>query len=183
LSHKAGADDAAFAGNNAFAFKHLAEGFEELAAARTPALFDALLEVPQRFGIGDVVADAQADEVLEAGAVEDLLLGGVVAQSVELLQHEDLEHELGGGEGWFAALFPVARGLAGEFFEQRAEALPGDDVAQLEDAGACGGDGLLVFAGAEESSSSFGLALAFRAPLHGSQISPMKVALGEMRFP
>ena len=106
LIHKAGVDNAAFAGNNAFAFKHLAEGFEELAAARTHALFDALLEVPQRFGFGDVVADAQAEEVLEAGAV-DLLLGGVVAQSVELLQREDLDHEQGGAKGGLPPFFQL----------------------------------------------------------------------------
>jgi hypothetical protein len=134
--HKSGVHDAAFAGDEAFAFKVLAEGFEELATAFAPALFDALLEVPERFG--------------------------VVTQAVELLQHEDFEHEHG-VEGRLATFAPVARGVAGEVFKQRAEALPGDEVAQLEDAGAFGGHGPLVLNGAEESSSSLGLAVAFHA--------------------
>jgi hypothetical protein len=50
----------------------------------TLALLDALLEVPERFGVGDVAATAQAQEAFKAGAVEDLLLGGVVTQPVEL---------------------------------------------------------------------------------------------------
>ncbi|MFZ4595514.1 MAG: hypothetical protein ACOYOF_14745, partial [Verrucomicrobiaceae bacterium] len=62
-----------------------------------------------------------------------------------------------------AGFAPVARGVAGELFEHRAEALPRDEVAQLEDAGAYGGNGLLVLNGAKESSSSLGLAVAFYA--------------------
>ncbi|HRH98010.1 MAG TPA: hypothetical protein PLB55_18860 [Prosthecobacter sp.] len=44
-----------------------------------------MLEVPDRFGVGDHTADAQAEEVFKARAVKDLLLGGVVAEPVELL--------------------------------------------------------------------------------------------------
>ncbi|MFZ4595586.1 MAG: hypothetical protein ACOYOF_15105 [Verrucomicrobiaceae bacterium] len=68
-----------------------------------------------------------------------------------------------GSKGGLAAFAPVARGVAGELFELRAEALPGNEVAQLEDAGAFGGNGLLVLNGAEESSSTLGLAVAFHA--------------------
>lgn len=175
---EAGVDDAAFTGDEAFAFKHPAEGLEELAAAFTPVFLDALLEVPERLGVGDVVADAQAEEAFKAGAIEDLLLGGVVAQTVEPLQHEDFEHEHG-VEGRLVALLPVACGVAGEFFEQRTEALPGNDITQLEDAGAFGGHGLLVLDGAE----AFGLAVAFHAPSHGASTSMMKALPGEMRFP
>ncbi len=63
-------DDAAFAGDDALAFEHLAEGVEELAATFTSIGLDVLLEVPERFGIGDVVADAQAEEGFKAGAVK-----------------------------------------------------------------------------------------------------------------
>ncbi len=83
---------------------------------------------------------------------------------MELLQHEHLEHEHG-VEGGLAAFAPIARGVAGEVFEQRAEALPRDEVAQLEDARAFGGHGLLVLDGAQEPSSAFGLAIAFHASL------------------
>ncbi len=55
---EAGVHDAAFAGDEAFAFKVVAEGFEELAAAFASVGLDALLEVPERFGVGDVIADA-----------------------------------------------------------------------------------------------------------------------------
>jgi hypothetical protein len=67
------------------ALQHLAEGSEELSAAFASVSLDTLLEVPKGCGVWDVVADAQAKEVLEAGAVEDLPLSGVVAESVELL--------------------------------------------------------------------------------------------------
>jgi hypothetical protein len=83
--HKAGIHDAAFASDDAFAFEDLAESVEELATAFASFSLDALFEVPERFGVRDVVADAQAEEVFKAGAVEDLLLGGVVAEAVELL--------------------------------------------------------------------------------------------------
>ena len=178
---EAGVDDAAFAGDEAFAFEDLVKGFEELTAAFAPVVFDALLEVPDRFGVGNVVADAQAEEGFKARAVEDLLLRGVVAQAVELLQHEDFEHEHG-VEGGLAALLPIARGVAGEVFEQRAEALPGDEVAQLEDAAGLGGDGLFVLNGAEESSSSFGLAVAFHGSLHRSSLRLMKAGPRENGF-
>ena len=145
---KARVHDAAFAGDEAFAFEMLAEGCEELATSCASLGFDALLEVPERFGVRDFVADAQAEEVLKAGAVEDLLLGGVVAQAVEFLQHEDFEHEHG-VERRLASLAPVARGVASELFEQRAEALPRDEVAQFQDAGGFSGHRLLVLKGAE----------------------------------
>ena len=57
--------------------------------------FEVLLEIPGRFGVGDHIADAQAEEAFEARAVKDLLLGGVVALAVEPLPHEDFEHEHG----------------------------------------------------------------------------------------
>lgn len=50
-----------------------------------PVGLDALLEVQERFGVGDDVADAQAEEAFKAVAFEDLVLGGVVAQPVVLL--------------------------------------------------------------------------------------------------
>ena len=136
------------------------KSFEEVAAAFASVGFDALLEVLERFGVRDVVADAQAGEVFKAGAVEDLLLRGIAAQTVELLQHQHFKHEHG-VEGWFAALAPVAAGIAGEIFEQRAHALPWDEVAQLEDAGGLAGHGLPVPDGAEQSSSPSGPAIAF----------------------
>jgi hypothetical protein len=81
---------------------------------------------------------------------------------VELLQHEDFEHEHR-VEGRLATFTPVARGVASEVFEQRAEALSRNEVAQLEDAGGFASHGLLVLDGAKESASSFGLAVAFHA--------------------
>lgn len=74
---EAGVDDAAFAGDEAAAFEMAAEGLEELAAAFTSVGLDALFEIPERFGIWDGVADAQSEEVFKAGAVKDLLLGGI----------------------------------------------------------------------------------------------------------
>ena len=106
---EAGVDDA-------FDLKMRAKGFEEFAASFAYFGFEALLEVPERFGIRDGIADAQAEEAFEAGAVEDLLLGGVVTEAVEPLQHEDFEHEHG-VKGRLAAFLPVARGVAGKLFE------------------------------------------------------------------
>lgn len=71
---EAGVHDAAFAGDNAFAFEHLTEGIEELVAA---VGLDALLEVPERFGVS---ANAQSEEGLKTSAVEDLLLGGICSK-------------------------------------------------------------------------------------------------------
>ncbi|MEI9896023.1 MAG: hypothetical protein WDN28_19675 [Chthoniobacter sp.] len=42
--------------------------------------FDALLEVPQRLGVGNGVADPQPKEALETRPIEDLLFGGIIAQ-------------------------------------------------------------------------------------------------------
>jgi hypothetical protein len=70
-------DDAAFLGDDAFGLQYLAEGLEEFASAFASSCLDALLEIPERFGIRDVIADAQAEEGFEAGAVNDLLLGGI----------------------------------------------------------------------------------------------------------
>ena len=53
--HKTGIYDAAFAGDDASAFEHLAEGVEELASAFAAFGFKALLEVPERFGVRDEV--------------------------------------------------------------------------------------------------------------------------------
>ena len=58
--------------------------------------------------------------------------------------------------------WPVSSSSSGRKLSQ------GDKVAQLEDAGGLGGDGLLVLDGAEKSSSSLGRAVVFHAPLHGS---------------
>jgi hypothetical protein len=88
--------------DEASGFELEVDGFEEFAAALAAILFEALLEVPDRFG--------------------------VVAQPVELLQHEHLEHEHR-VEGWLASFAPVASRVAGELFGQRAEALPGDKLA------------------------------------------------------
>ena len=72
---------------------------KELATAFGSFGLDALLEVPERFGVGDVVTDAQTEEVYKASAVKDLLLSGIVAEPVELLQHEDFEHSTGSRGG------------------------------------------------------------------------------------
>ena len=53
--HKTGIYDAAFAGDDASAFEHLAEGVEEFASAFAAFGFKALLEVPERFGVRDEV--------------------------------------------------------------------------------------------------------------------------------
>jgi hypothetical protein len=82
---------------------------------------------------------------------------------VESLQDQDFEQEHG-VERRFASLSPVASGVAGELFEQRAKALPGDDVSQLEDANGFGGDGPLVFNGEEQAAASFYLAVAIHRP-------------------
>jgi hypothetical protein len=124
----AGVDDAAFTGDVALGFELEVECFEEFAAALASTLFEALIEVPDRFGVGDHIADAQTEEAFKARAVKYLLLSGVVAQPVELLQHEHLEHEHG-VEGWLAAFAPIASRVASEFLEQRAEALPEDKLA------------------------------------------------------
>jgi hypothetical protein len=58
--HKTGIYDAAFAGDDASAFEHLAEGVEELASAFAASGFNALFEVPERFGVRGVDANAQA---------------------------------------------------------------------------------------------------------------------------
>ena len=92
---KAGVDDAAFTGDVALGFELEVEGIEELATALAITFFEALLEVPDRLGVGDHIADAQAEEAFEARTVKDLLLSGVVAESVELLQLKHLEHEHG----------------------------------------------------------------------------------------
>ena len=141
-----------------------------------------MFEVPERFGVRDVVTDAQTEEVFKAGAVEDLLLGGVIAEAVELLQHEDFEHEHG-VEGGLTALSPVAGGVAGEFFEQRAETLPGDDVTQFEDASGLGCHGLFVLNGGEQSATPFCFAVTLHHPFYGSRLCSMKALPGEMRFP
>ena len=125
---EAGVDDATFAGDVALGFELEVEGLEEFAAALASTFFESLLEVPDRLGVGDHIADAQAEEAFKTRAVKDLLLGGVVAEPVELLQHENLEHEHG-VEGRLATFAPVAGGVAGEFFEQRAEIFPGDKLA------------------------------------------------------
>jgi hypothetical protein len=44
-----------------------------------------LLEVPDRFSVGDHIADAQVEEAFKARAVKDWLLRGVVAEPVEVL--------------------------------------------------------------------------------------------------
>ncbi len=154
---KAGVND------DAFAFEDPAEGIEELAPALASIGLDALFEVPERLGVGDVVADAKAEKAFKAGAVEYLLLGGVVAEAVELLQHEDFEHEHR-VERRLASLGPVAGGVADEFFEQRVEALPGNDVAQHEDASGFGSNSLLALNGREQSAASFCLVVTLHGP-------------------
>ena len=74
-----------------------------------------------------------------------------------------------GSNGGLPPLAPVARGVAGKFFEQRAEALPWDNLAQLEDAGGLAGHGLFVLDGAEQSAPAFCLAIA----LHPSALLPV----------
>jgi hypothetical protein len=81
-----------------------------------------------------------------------LLLSGAVTEPVELLQHQKFEHEHW-VERQVATLLPVAHGVTGEPFEQRAEAFPRNDIAQLMDASAFGGDGLFVFDVAEKAPS------------------------------
>jgi hypothetical protein len=53
--HKTGIYDAAFAGDDASAFEYLAEGVKELASAFAYFGLKALFEVPERFGVRDVV--------------------------------------------------------------------------------------------------------------------------------
>jgi len=81
-----------------------------------------------------------------------LLFGGTVTEHVELLQHQKFEHEHW-VERQVATLLPVAQGVTGEFFEQRAEAFPRNDIAQFMDAIAFGGDGLFVFDVTEKAPS------------------------------
>ena len=81
-----------------------------------PSASRRCLKSQSDFGVGSVVTDAQAQEVFEAGAVKNLLLSGVVAQPVELLQHQHFEHEYG-IKGRLAAFVPVACGITGELFE------------------------------------------------------------------
>jgi hypothetical protein len=57
--------DAAFPGDQALIFENRVEGFEEAAGAFTSCGFKVLLEVPQRFGVGNVVAKAQAEKLLK----------------------------------------------------------------------------------------------------------------------
>jgi hypothetical protein len=104
----------------------------------------------------------QAKESLEAGAVENTPFGGIVAEPVELPQHQNFEHEHW-VERRFTTLTPIECGVPGEFLEQREEALLGNDLAQFEDASAFGGDCLFEFDEAEKASSSFGLEVAAHA--------------------
>ena len=53
--HKTGIYDATFAGDDASALEHLAEGVEELASAFAAFGLKALFEVPERFGVRDEV--------------------------------------------------------------------------------------------------------------------------------
>lgn len=53
-------NDAAFAGDEPLALQHRSKGRKELPRAFAPFGFDSLLEVPQGFGIRDVLAHAQA---------------------------------------------------------------------------------------------------------------------------
>jgi hypothetical protein len=88
-----------------------------------------------------------------------------------------------GSKGGLAALGPVAGGVAGEFFEQRAEALPGDDVTQLEGAYGLGCHGLFVLNGGEQSAAPFCFAVTLHRPFDGSRLCSMKALSGEMWFP
>jgi hypothetical protein len=47
---------------------------------------------PDRFGVGNLVAEPQPEEAHEGKPVLDLKLGLIVRETVERLQHHDLEH-------------------------------------------------------------------------------------------
>jgi hypothetical protein len=72
-------------------------------------------------------------------------------------------------------LFSGGAAAFSEFFEQRPEALPRDEIMQLGNAGNFAGHGLVVLNGAEQSSSSFGLAVAFHHGPCGSIKQPGEV--------
>ena len=76
----------------------------------------------------------------------------------------------------------MAGGVAGEFFEQRTEAFPGNDVTQLEGAGGLGCHGLFVFNGGKQSAAPFCLVVTLHA--RSLRISLLcERALEALRFP
>lgn len=94
-----------FLGPACFAAFLATEGGVDVELFEASADLDALHEVPETIGVGNVVAHAQAEEVFAAGADENLLLGGVLAKSMELLQNEGFEHERWVKRGGLPPLF------------------------------------------------------------------------------
>nr|WP_206759108.1 MULTISPECIES: hypothetical protein [unclassified Massilia] len=57
------------------------------------SLCQAITEQPDRLGVGDAAAFRQIQETQEAAAVQQLVLQRVVGQVVELLQHQNPDHQ------------------------------------------------------------------------------------------
>jgi hypothetical protein len=66
--------------------------------------------------------------------VEDLLFGGVVTETVELLKDEDFKHREW-FEGRFATFFPIPIGVARNCFEKGAETFSVSALGESEGSG------------------------------------------------
>ena len=66
-------------------------------------LGQAVAQQPDRLGVGDAAAFDQIEELQEATPVEQLIFQRVIGQVVELLEHQDLDHQH--GRIWWATAF------------------------------------------------------------------------------
>ena len=92
--HDAGIDHLPAAGDRALPVELPTHRLED--APGRPRLDQAFLEGPDRGAVGGLRTLAQHDEALKAQAVEQLELHLLVAQVVELLDHQHAHHQLGG---------------------------------------------------------------------------------------
>ena len=91
-------------------------------------LAELFLEVPNRGADREAPFDLDAEETLEAGAVEDLELDFFFTEPIIILQDEHLEHEHG-VEWWTTSLIRDQR--RGKLLKQQAEGFEIDGFNEL----------------------------------------------------
>jgi len=91
--HQQGVDDLATARHVALLLELLLDLLEHQRARA--GLRQAIAEQPNRLGIGDAAAFGQIQKLQETTAVQQLVFQRVVSQVVELLEHQNFDHQHG----------------------------------------------------------------------------------------
>lgn len=89
--HQRGVDDLAVERQTALCLQLLQDLLEHLVA--NAGLRQAVTEQPASLGARDAAAFGQVQKTQEAAAVQQLILQRVIDQAVQLLQHQELDHQ------------------------------------------------------------------------------------------